>query len=359
MKNIIKIGVISGIALFSTRLNAQIQVTNTNLPHAGDMVWLSRASGSGIADPALTGTNYTWDYSALQYQNQKLDSFLSVTATTFAYQLYFNNIFIYPENKSTVALAAPDIVVPGGQVTITDVDNFFRLNSSEYVQTGFGATINSIPTSVRYDPNKDMDLLYKLPLNYGNGPDSSFSSYNISISNIYYGSKRHRKNVIDGWGTVITPYGSFNSLRIISTSVVQDSINYNGFGSNLPVRNEVEYKWITQNHAEPVLSILKTNGNTTSVQYLDAQKFAGVQTISGNKDFNIYPTVVRDELKINFASFDKYVLQIFSVDGKLIREIKTSDATLIIDVNDLASGVYTLKVNNSTRFIGTEKFVKE
>lgn len=359
MKNIIQSAVISGIALFSTSLSAQIQVTNANLPHAGNMVWLSRASGAGIADPALTGTNYTWDYSTLQYQNQKLDSFLSVSATTFAYQLYFNNIFLYPENKSTVALAGPDIGVPGGQVTITDVDNFFRLNSSEYVQTGFGATINSIPTSVRYDPNKDMDMLYKLPLNYGNGPDSSFSSYNISVSNIYFGSKRHRKNVIDGWGTVITPFGSFNSLRIKSTSLVEDSINYNGLGSNLPARNEVEYKWVTQNHAEPVLSILKTNGNTTSVQYLDAQKFAGVQSVSDNKTFSIYPTLVSSELKINFSSPDKYLLQIYSVEGKLIREIKTTDIFLTINVNDLASGVYTLKVNNTLGFAGTEKFVKE
>src|SRR5579885_2741043 len=121
-------------------LNAQITITQSDMPVAGDTIRVSTCNSNvGLPNPTLTGANYTWDYTKLVAFTQTIDTFLSVSSTPLLYQLYFNNSFLYPKYKSTVAQSAPNLPALG-PITITSVINYFKATSSDYENVGYGAT---------------------------------------------------------------------------------------------------------------------------------------------------------------------------------------------------------------------------
>ena len=55
-------------------------------------------------DFTLTGAGYNWDYSSATSSGNDTLNIVTVGSTPFAYQLYFNNQFQYPEHKSDYAI---------------------------------------------------------------------------------------------------------------------------------------------------------------------------------------------------------------------------------------------------------------
>src|ERR1700739_2227788 len=94
------------LLLFASTIPAvsQITISQADMPQPGDTIRLSMSNDTvGLPTPALTGAGITWNYSALVPRSQTIDTFLSVSSTPLAYQLYFNDIALYPKYKSTVA----------------------------------------------------------------------------------------------------------------------------------------------------------------------------------------------------------------------------------------------------------------
>ena len=84
----------------------------------------------------------------------------------------------------------------------------------------------------------------------------------------YYGQSGHRVNLVDGWGTLITPFGTFQTLRVISTIDAIDTV-YNtslSAGTNIPRPLKYEFKWLATGKKIPVLNLLPP---TLGQQYVD------------------------------------------------------------------------------------------
>ena len=288
-------------AFIAIASSAQITITKADMPVANDTFRLSTANPVGIPDPTLTGANYTWDYSSLIPTIQNKDTFFAVSATPFLYQLYFNNSFLYPNYKAQVAHKGDNVnfVV----VTLSDVYDYYKSLTAQYTHVGFGANINGLPASVKYD---SVDVIYHFPLNYLNS-DSGVFKYNVSVPGIgYYGQRTKRVNEVEGWGTVITPFGTFQCLKVKSTKYVTDTIFYTtwNYGISLP-HTDYEYKWLVNGKKVPVLQINKTGGVTSSVTYLDSLNSSlpqvGVIENSANEiSLSIYPNPSNDQLNINY-----------------------------------------------------------
>ena len=99
-------------ALITIASSAQITITKADMPVANDTIRVTTANTSGVADPSLTGANYTWDYSALVPTIQNKDTFVSVSSTPYVYQFYFNDPFD-PYHKATVARRFPGAMPRG------------------------------------------------------------------------------------------------------------------------------------------------------------------------------------------------------------------------------------------------------
>ena len=351
MKNIITVAAI----LIAFSGHAQITVTSSDMPNTGNYLVVSMTGDLGTADPSVTGPNHTWNFSFLTPDSQKVDSFVSVSSTPFAYQLYFNNPFGYPNHYASYAnpVHTPNFVP---QFTVEDVYNFYKESAPEYSFVGFGAKINGVPASVKYD---SIDVIYTFPVDYGNA-DSCWSKFGFSVPNYgYYGQEKHRVNTVDGWGTLTTPFGTFPVLRVRSVIDATDTV-YNssfGVGFSSPRPTEIEYKWLGQGGRIPLLQV-NTRINTSSevvtgVFYRDSLRNTSVAEADLEKvPFALYPNPANEAVNIvySLSKAAKVSIEALDITGRnvqfIIEESQGAGAHNIhVNTSSLAAGAYLLKLS--------------
>ncbi len=250
------------LILFSSSSIAQIIITSDNMPSQGDTIRVSTSAylETQIADPAMTGYDYLWDYSQLYPTAQSVLSFINPLQTNFFYYLTFG---------PTVAnLAVPIEGLDFVDLQVTDAFEFYKNNTSDYVRAGFAATIMGIPLPLKYDVP---ERIYKFPLSINSTPDSSISTFEIQYPPVaYFYQYKKRVNTVDGSGTLVTPYGSFSTLRVKSVIYERDSLYLDSLQTGIPIiRNITEYRWLSPDFPVPLLTITQ-EGLSYSVQYIDS-----------------------------------------------------------------------------------------
>lgn len=242
--------------------HAQVIITTDNMPDQGDTIRVSAATFSAIdiPDPELTGFDYTWDYSLVEPASQTVLQFISPTQTPILYQFTFT--------PSVANLASPIEGFDFVELQVTDAFAFYKNTSSEFVRSGYAASIMGLPLPMKYtQPEK----IYKFPLSVNSLPDSSLSEITVQYPNVaYFNLTKKRVNKVDGSGTLITPYGTFNTLRVKSVIYERDSLYLDSLQAGVPIiRNIIEYQWLSQDFIVPVLTITQ-EGAIYTVQYPDS-----------------------------------------------------------------------------------------
>jgi hypothetical protein len=308
-----------------------------------------------LPTPSLTGAGITWDYSALVPASQTIDTFLSVASTPIAYQLFFNDAILYPNYKATVAQSGASI--PSNMyVTVTNVINYYLDEASNYESVGFGAGINSIPTSIKDDT---IDVVYKFPMNYLNA-DSCHSSSTTNIPGLgYYLQTQYRVNQVEGWGTLKTPFGTFPTLKVKTLIYTTDSIYVSafGFGFKLPQPEQIQYKWLTNGEHVPVLQINETAGaKGRRYLYRDSTRNGllglGVADMKSSlNSVSLYPNPTSENATVSYslAGTSQVNIAVYSVDGRCISNVyvgqqSLGNHTVAINVLNLQAGIYLLKL---------------
>lgn len=330
------------IALFCAfSVSAQITIVSSDMPNAGDSVLVSVTNTVGANDVTLTGANYTWDYSTLAPTFQRYEKFDSPFSFPTPFNLLFNPVNTSYGNENNLLTSLP---LPG--VTLDMAYDFLKESSTKFRQIGAGYTINGIPLPFLYSSS---DVIYNFPMDYLN-TDSCDYKFGLPIPSIgYYGQTGHRVNVVDGWGTVITPYGTYNALRVISTIAAIDTVELDaiGFGTNIPRPLRYEFKWLATAKQIPVLKVdaTKVGGVITvnNVEYIDTI-IPGVPQLSVldhmNDDFNsiVYPNPI-----VNNATF-QYTLASKSQVKISITDIVGKAITIVTDESQ-NSGTYQKQMN--------------
>ncbi len=248
------------IILLNFGLFAQITITRDDMPDVGDTIRLSSAVILPGIDPSLSGPDYSWDFSMLEPQSQTVEGYVSPTTTPFLYQIIFN--------QAVANLASPIEglnFLPNFDITSAYV--FYKESDNNYVRAGYAATIAGVPVPMKYD---QAELLYTFPLQATSPADSSYSTYSLEFPGVgYFSIERKRVNVVDGWGTLTTPFGTFNTLRVQSNVYEYDSLYIDSVQVGVPVnRYYTEYKWLANGHSVPVLTITQ-EGPLVTAQYVD------------------------------------------------------------------------------------------
>ena len=331
---------------------AQVNVSSSDMPVPGDTIYYTSFAGALPVPVSSTGQNYTWDYSSISGTIQRLDSFIAVSSAPFFYVATFNNP-LDPLHKATVSLKTTPPQSGGSfsPITFQDFYAFYRNKTTEYAQVGVGATISingSSPTPV---PAKfsALDIIYKFPLNYGN-EDSSKSSYKFDLgASGFFSERRDRYNTVDGFGQLITPFGSFQTVRVKSYSVIEDTIYFNSFPLKFK-RYETLYSWLAPGFNSPLLKITQTafsqNGTpTTQTEYFDFNKLS-------TSLLNMKEKATGISISGTFIKFPSLMentfIYLFSIDGKLLKSGKISNQSF--DVGDLPGGIlfYIIPEKNTT-----------
>ncbi len=324
----------------------QISIESGDMPSPGDTFRVSWANPI-VFDPSATGTNYLWNFSILESNNQSVDTFISLIEVPPAF------LFLIFGKANLAQIASPPI--PGGigdSLPTSPGYNFFMNSSSQFSMTGQGFVIQDIPIPVLFD---GPDVLYRFPLTYGNR-DTSFSKRALilpTIGGIY--SDVWRFNEVDGEGTIITPLDTFQALRMRSEIHRKDSLSISGV--NQVVSSEsVEYKWLAKGEGIPVLQINTQiiSGTEIPVSFAFKDKYSKgepnsvSERIRPGASVKLYPTPIQagKQLHIRAEGGTRSLdVHLYDSNGRLILSRSfQNDAADISLPDNLSTGIYFIKV---------------
>lgn len=335
---------------FLANTYAQITLNVADFSDAVDTVRVSIAAPDPTIDYSSTGPNYNWDFSNLTAQDQQLLQYNDPGGATFLVQVQFGSFAPTPYRASNyienndIPLDQIGTFLP---VNITAVYGYSKNTADSITSLGYSMEIDGFEVPIRSDT---IETRYKFPLNYNDTYESRGYTY-LDMNPIYNGiwiQHRHRTSVVDGWGSITTPYGNFNALRIKHTIQESDSVYMDLLGTpqwfGLPIPETNIYEWITNGEKEPILRITTStvfgNEAVTDITYRDNYLGLDASLNELNVNVNYYPNPATDELIVEIDENDcKYSL--YSQDGRL--ELSGDlGANKTINVSQLASGSYIL-----------------
>ncbi|MCB2407574.1 T9SS type A sorting domain-containing protein [Hymenobacter lucidus] len=258
---------------FSAAARAQtpIIIDRNDMPNLNDTLRVSQAAGLSGPPLTQTGFNQTWNYAGLRPLLQTVEGYHSLAGFPSIFQL----LFVSPlsPHRATIATHQELPFVPTG-LDVANTYAFFNESAADYRQVGFGATLNGQWVPAVYQSAQLQDVLYRFPLAFLQ-KDSSNSALTVNLPNTAaLHQKRKRVNVVDGAGTLITPFGTFEALRVVSTLTGRDSLAVNGVpgpGIERPLTRE--YKWLGKSQGLPLLQVttqvLGGQEVVTQVRYRD------------------------------------------------------------------------------------------
>lgn len=351
--------------------NAQIVIDDSDFADANDTARMSEAVWNPFLDFAATDTNYTWDFSDLQWQNQYVDTFRPTLFLPPLYSFTFSNLPLNPY-RSNIAVKGDNMFTNTPLVSslVTNGYNFYYKTGSLYRQRGIGVSISGIATPA---PMAHSDTLYRFPMNYGD-TDSAHSDYKLDIPQL--GTVAHsqfRINKVDGWGTLITPFGTFEVLRHVSEIHGSDSLYIDTLQFGIKLNNDIkrEYKWIGKNQKEPLLQIFTQAGIlgqfqnfefVTKVVYRDSVRFLPTEifdVVKGEIEFSVFPNPSNGQFFVSVPeNLTNVVVTLSDINGQLMMQRSVTSSTQTIDASALAKGIYVVTIQ-STEGRAQKKLVVE
>ncbi len=333
--------------------SAQITITSGDFAGANDTDRVSVANIPSGLNYRATGEDTTWDYSFLQWSSQRVDKMLNPVNTNAVYAVYYADVSF---NSKRSNLATPgslnissNLILP---FTVNNEYNFFYKNSSMYIQQGIGLSIDGIPTNVAYSHR---DTLYHFPLRYGN-TDQCNSDYHISVPYLgTFAQQQTRTNKVDGWGTLTTPFGTFDVLRVFTQIASSDSFYVDTFhaGIKIPLPTQREYKWIGIGQKEPLLQIntqvIFNIETISSIVYRDSVRNlpTGINEVVGDLSFNVYPNPATSRLQIYYpANEGKAQLTVTDLNGSMLLQMPMANQLESVDVSQWARGMYLITITD-------------
>ena len=326
---------------------AQITILSSDIGEEGDTTRYSYST-MPIADIAATATDHVWDFTSMVATSQIIDEYIDYSDANLLYTIAFLG-------KADMASPRSDMAIMG--IGITNSYNFYKKSSNSFKKVGNAGEVNGTPLPMVYD---SPDVLYNFPLNYGD-MDSSDSHFDMAIPSMgYLEEDLHRVNTVDGWGTLKTPHGVYQCLRIKSHVIQSDSafMTSSGMGMRIP-QEYTEYIWLAKSMSFPVAVATKSL-LSTSIKYMDSYiPFAGINDSKGIKvEMTIQPNPASDNVFITLkATTDRSNLVISDITGKeVLRKSFTNNTN--VDISGFAKGVYIINILNNKNTYSEKLIVK-
>lgn len=253
-----------------------ITVTNADMPSLNDTVRFSTTATSVTSLINLTGANRTWNAANLVPNFQDIQRFRA--------PLSINPLYLGSFGSSSYGTESTQGISFGALLQGTDPYTFYRNTSNAFVIDGRGFSVQGLPLAQTYK-----DSVYRFPLTFGASDSCTWvtNEVNALIATIRGSGKR--VNTVDGWGTITTPYGTFDCIRVKSVVRSTDTVRTSFIPIPFPIStNFTEYKWIAKGQKIPILEIVvpQGGGGQTTVRYRDIvrpQAFANLARFSANK----------------------------------------------------------------------------
>lgn len=337
------------VLTISTQAQSPISITSANMPVSGDTIRYSNASLGTVGDYTITGANHTWDFSQLDSTGQSMRKFEPASATAYAF--YFGSGY---GEKITDSIGA-------GTFTFKNIYSFYKNKTAGFYVDGIGLTFSGFAAPVFYSKK---DTLYKFPLNYLDRDSTVFKFSTPATGTIpSYSKQGYRITEADGWGTIITPYGTQPCLRVVTTQYSQDSVKGTlALGTfTLPLNTGLpnyvrSYQWLTLTEKIPYLEVsgqvIGNNFTPNQVRYRDfPHAFVGIKEDNAPLALSVFPNPTKDKLTIIITQQQTSVVaNISDMQGKIVKtQVLDQNSQAVnqhqLDVSELAKGLYILNLS--------------
>ncbi len=268
-----------------TTVFGQITYTSSNFAGIGSNIILSSTQlNTAGYDFTQTGTNYAWNYPLLDVTSQDTQVWSDPNNSGYKTSWCFTNGYIFNCNSNfnsqfNLALAQRDGAILGGY-GLTNVVSHYQKTNTALTNKMFGAQLtvgaNTVPVTVSYTvPDQE----YKFPIQY-NDNYTNPSSFTVDLNAlgipIIYQTDNQRTNLVEGWGSLVTPYGTFASTLKMKTTVVSNVTITGDAGPTNTVQTTISYKWFDPQYYVPVLEVTGNEINglwvPTQITYVDIQR---------------------------------------------------------------------------------------
>lgn len=228
---------------FTANTFAQDVLNISDMPGDNDNLRYSNLSSFGSIDFRSTGANHVWDFSQLTPTSQGYYEYENIFEINFLFLPLFGFNTFGRQTAEEINL---------GTVQLENIYTYYEKNNSTFKSIGRSLNISGIPAPAKHS---DSEIIYKLPLKYG---DTNSDTYALNFPDvglgILYSVSGTREYEVDGWGTVITPHGSFDCLRVKSTISETNLVEVQGVPLSITIVTE-EYTWLSKGEKTPVFEV--------------------------------------------------------------------------------------------------------
>lgn len=326
--------------LIAFQSNAQISLVSTDLTSIGDHIvrYIDNVPSYG---PGGAGANQTWDFSAAMVEDSAITDVLATAATPYA---------------ST--FSSSDYAMKGAAASYL----YFTHNST--VMTTTGAAGDLLQTGELIEaPFTDALTLHEFPRTYASNFDDTYgfqAEADGAAYNVYRVRLTHTGHVYDttdAYGTLITPTGTYDALRVKSTDYYTNVIEvqlsqFVPVWSNFSTTQDtgVSYSWHTK---EEKLAIAEFSydsiGNPKQFVFSTVPPVTtvGINETGDANEISLFPQPTSDRLFMKGLPQSRTGMnvEIYSVTGELVRKEYMTDVSL--DVSALKPGLYILRMMTS------------
>lgn len=238
---------------------------------------------------AISGQDVSWDFSNLQIVDQFTVS--PETKEESGYQIGFISTCVgqggNPFECNNIWSNDVEYAIPveanlggfGGGFQVDEIKIFRKLEDNLLTEAILGLEVNvGQPIQLGFAYN-EYDTIYQFPLEFGkqfshpSSYDLDFATFGAPFSYLH---AQTRSSNVDSYGSLETPYGSFdNCLRMTTRIDYLDTIDIQGQSIPLP-RTEFIYEWFQSGFEAPVMEVRGLDTpipgplSITSVQFYDS-----------------------------------------------------------------------------------------
>jgi hypothetical protein len=324
---------------FMLSANAQLSLTKSfNEPVLGD-INTKQGFDTVAVLPSNTGTNQVWDFSAL-------------TTNTVVDVVTFTTVASTPNgaNYSTATLADDDA---------QGAYNYYKSTATQYEVVGLEDPNLSLNLS-----NSAIAAIWPVSMGYSNTDVFSGTASTTAGNGTATGTIN---TIASGTGTLMLPGGlSFtNVLQVKASQRVHVSL---AFGLITATVVSTDYNYYHASQKFPLLTVsyndisgaLTSNTGTVKVNNL---LITGINKLSSNDLLTVFPNPAKNDIniKLNNKFSENCEVTIYNAFGQVVKSSllgNSADISSHICIDDLSSGIYTVKTNIGNK-VAFRKIIKE
>lgn len=319
--------------------NAQVTITSADVAVPPKVIMQANDT-LPVVSAGSAGTAQTWDMTALNAHSVDTLNFMP---------------YSWAPNPS---FSAANVVVQQGSASAY---SYIVSNSTDLLALGINATVTfgSTPITLK-QINMPPEKLASFPFTYNttyvndyvsNTPPTYIGSASPPIDSIRSRSVVHKTVLVDAWGTLTTPLGTYSVIRSRETKVKHDTsdvhVPFLGWqnGAQITADSTTQYVFWANSIGYPLVTLIKDSlGNVSSATWLMMMPTVGINAYTAAAAVSVYPNPAQTELNIVADPEKAAALQVFDMMGRLVDTQPVTSAVSTLNTSAYANGAYTFSI---------------